>query len=51
MVKLIPPLSFCSNENIQTIFGTKLEDFFKLNCQKSCEKNILVKVFSCHYHF
>jgi hypothetical protein len=44
-----PPVNFCSHENIQTIFGTKLEDFFKLsdrlqfnipNCQKSCEKNI-----------
>jgi hypothetical protein len=22
-----PPVNFCSNENIQTIFGTKLEDF------------------------
>jgi hypothetical protein len=27
MVKLIPPANFCSDENIQTIFGTKLEDF------------------------
>jgi hypothetical protein len=27
MVKLIPPVNFCSDENIQTIFGTKLEDF------------------------
>jgi hypothetical protein len=51
MVKLIPPVNFCSDENIQTIFGTKLEDFFKLSdrlqcnildldCRKSCEKNI-----------
>jgi hypothetical protein len=22
-----PPINFCSDENIQTIFGTKLEDF------------------------
>jgi hypothetical protein len=22
-----PPVNFCSDENIQTIFGTKLEDF------------------------
>jgi hypothetical protein len=22
-----PPVNFCSHENIQTIFGTKLEDF------------------------
>jgi hypothetical protein len=27
MVKLIPPVNFRSDENIQTIFGTKLEDF------------------------
>jgi hypothetical protein len=27
MVKPIPPVKFCSDENIQTIFGTKLEDF------------------------
>jgi hypothetical protein len=49
MVKLIPPVNFCSDENIQTIFGTRFEDFFKLsdriqfnilNCRKNCEKNI-----------
>jgi hypothetical protein len=27
MVKLIPPVNFCSDENIPIIFGTKLEDF------------------------
>jgi hypothetical protein len=27
MVKFIPPVNFCSDENIQTIFGTKFEDF------------------------
>jgi hypothetical protein len=27
MVKRIPPVNFCSDENIQTIFGTKFEDF------------------------
>jgi hypothetical protein len=27
MVKIIPLVNFCSDENIQTIFGTKLEDF------------------------
>jgi hypothetical protein len=27
MVKLVPPVNFCSDENIQTFFGTKLEDF------------------------
>jgi hypothetical protein len=27
MVKLVPPVNFCSDQNIQTIFGTKLEDF------------------------
>jgi hypothetical protein len=26
MVKLVPPVNFCSGEGIQTIFGTKLED-------------------------
>jgi hypothetical protein len=37
MVKLVPPVNFCSDENIQTIFGSKLEDF--LNYRISCEKN------------
>jgi hypothetical protein len=50
MVTLIPPVNFCSDENIQTIFGTKLEDFLNyridlqfniLNCRKSCEKIFL----------
>jgi hypothetical protein len=27
MVKLKPPVNCCSDENIQTIFGTMLEDF------------------------
>jgi hypothetical protein len=27
MVKLVPAVNFCSDENIQTIFGTNLEDF------------------------
>jgi hypothetical protein len=27
MVKLIPPVNFCSDENIQTNFGTRFEDF------------------------
>jgi hypothetical protein len=27
MVKLVPPVNFCSDENIQTIIGTKLKDF------------------------
>jgi hypothetical protein len=52
MVKLVPPVNFCSDESIQTIFGTKLEDFFKLsdrlqfnilNCRKSCEKIFLAR--------
>jgi hypothetical protein len=33
MAKLIPPVNFCSDENIQTIFGTKLEDFLNFNIQ------------------
>jgi hypothetical protein len=36
MVKLIPPVNFCSDENIQTIFGTKLVDF--LNYPKLSKK-------------
>jgi hypothetical protein len=40
MVKLIPPVNFCSDENIQTFFGTKLEDF--LNYRKSCEIVIFI---------
>jgi hypothetical protein len=49
MVKFIPLVNFCSDENIQTNFETRFEDFFKLsdriqfnilNCRKSCEKNI-----------
>jgi hypothetical protein len=43
-----PPVNFCSNENIQAIFGTKLEDLLNYRvdynsisqCRKSCEKNI-----------
>jgi hypothetical protein len=27
MLTLQPPVNFCSHENIQTILGTKLEDF------------------------
>jgi hypothetical protein len=27
MVKLIPPVNFCSDENIQTIFGTSWKKF------------------------
>jgi hypothetical protein len=27
MVKIIPPVNFCFDENIQINFGTKLEDY------------------------
>jgi hypothetical protein len=27
LAKLTPPVNFCSADNIQTIFGTKFEDF------------------------
>jgi hypothetical protein len=37
-----PPVNFCSDENIQTIFGTKLEDFFKLS--QTVEK-VVKKIF------
>jgi hypothetical protein len=47
MVKLIPPVKFCSDENIQTIFGTKFEDSLNYRteynsvCRKSCENSYL----------
>jgi hypothetical protein len=49
MAKLIPPVNFCSDENVQTIFGTKLEDFLNYRTDynsiypklsKKLEKNI-----------
>jgi hypothetical protein len=49
MVKLVPPVKFCSDQNIQTIFGTKLEDFLNYRidynsiCRKSCEKIFLAR--------
>jgi hypothetical protein len=42
MVKLIPPVNFCSDENIQTIFGTKFEDFLNY---RTVEK-VVKKIFS-----
>jgi hypothetical protein len=38
MVKLIPPLNFCSDKNIQIIFGTKLEDFLNYTVEKVMKK-------------
>jgi hypothetical protein len=35
MVKFIPPVNFCSDENIQTIFGTKLEDFLNYRIENN----------------
>jgi hypothetical protein len=49
MVKRIPPVNFCSDENMYSnYFWNKVGRFFKLldrlqfnilNCRKSCEKN------------
>jgi hypothetical protein len=53
MVKLIPPVNFCSDENMYSNhFWNKVGRFFKLsdrkqfnilNCRKSCEKNIFLR--------
>jgi hypothetical protein len=49
MVKLIPPVNFCSDENIQTIFGTKLEDFLNYridyNSISSTVEKVVKKIF------
>jgi hypothetical protein len=49
MVKLIPPVNLCSDENIQTIFGTKLEDFLNYridyNSRSSTVEKIVKKYF------
>jgi hypothetical protein len=44
-----PPVNFCSDENIQTIFGTKLEDFLNYridynSISKTVEK-VVKKIF------
>jgi hypothetical protein len=44
-----PPVNFCSDENIQTIFGTKLEDFssyrIDYNSISQTVENVVKKIF------
>jgi hypothetical protein len=42
-----PPVNFCSDENIQTIFGTKLEDFlnYRINYNPKLSKKLYKKYF------
>jgi hypothetical protein len=47
-----PPVNFCSHENIQTIFGTKLEDFLNYridynSISQTVEKVVKKVFFSC----
>jgi hypothetical protein len=50
MVKLIPPVNFCSDENIQTIFGTRFEDFLnyrtEYNSISQTVEKVVKKIFS-----
>jgi hypothetical protein len=39
-----PPVNFCSDENIQTIFGIKLEDFLNYPISQTAEK-VVKKIF------
>jgi hypothetical protein len=39
-----PPVNFCSDENIQTIFGTNLEDFLNYSISQTVEK-VVNKIF------
>jgi hypothetical protein len=43
-----PPVNFCSDENIQTIFGIKLEDFlnYRIDYNSISLKNIFFTTFS-----
>jgi hypothetical protein len=49
MVIFQPPVNFCSDENIQTIFGTKLEDFsnyrIDYNSISQTVEKVLKKIF------
>jgi hypothetical protein len=44
-----PPVNFCSDENIQTIFGTKLEDFsnyrIDYNSRSQTVEKVVKKIF------
>jgi hypothetical protein len=40
-----PPVNFCSDENIQTIFGTKLEDFLNYRIDyNSISQTVLIEI-------
>jgi hypothetical protein len=39
-----PPVNFCSDENIQTIFGTKLEDFSNYRIDYNSRSQTVEKV-------
>jgi hypothetical protein len=47
-----PPVNFCSDENIQTIFGIKLEDFlnyridYNYNSISQTVEKVVKKIFS-----
>jgi hypothetical protein len=55
MVKLIPPVNFCSDENIQTIFAKKLEDFlnYPIDFEMACKRkhNKYRSIISSNYIF
>jgi hypothetical protein len=44
-----PPVNFCSDENIQTIFGTKLEDLlnYRIDCNSISQtvEKVVKKIF------
>jgi hypothetical protein len=40
-----PPVNFCSDENIQTIFGTKLEDLLNYRIDYNSISQTVEKVF------
>jgi hypothetical protein len=46
-----PPVNFCSNKNIQTIFGTKLEDFWNYRIDYNLISQVVQKVVQNSYLF
>jgi hypothetical protein len=42
-----PPVNFCSNENIQTIFGINLEDFlnYRIDSISQTVEKVVKKIF------
>jgi hypothetical protein len=49
MIIFQPPVNFCSDENIQTIFGTKLKDFsnYRIDCNSISQtvEKVVKKIF------